>query len=102
VVGYTDEKGSKSYNLTLSRRRAEAVARYLVQNNVPLKSISLIGLGEEQTPALLAAEVQGIDPNTSKKELRRLARRVRIRVYTPGAGSSESASGAPASAQIQK
>jgi OOP family OmpA-OmpF porin len=102
VVGYTDEKGSKSYNLTLSRRRAEAVARYLVQNNVPLKSISLIGLGEEQTPALLAAEVQGIDPNASKKELRRLARRVRIRVYTPGAGSSESASGAPASAQIQK
>ena len=102
VVGYTDEVGSKSYNLTLSRRRAEAVARYLVQNNVPLKSISMIGLGEEQTPALLAAEVQGLDPNASKKELRGLARRVRIRVYTPGAGPADAASGASASAQTQK
>jgi hypothetical protein len=78
------------------------VARYLVRNNVPLKSISLIGLGEEQTPALLAAEVQGFAPNASKKELRGLARRVRIRVYAPGGGSSDSASGAAASAEIQK
>ena len=51
VLGYTDDIGPSSYNLTLSRRRAEAVARYLVQNNVPLKSISLLGLGKEQTPA---------------------------------------------------
>lgn len=101
VVGYTDKIGSKAYNLVLSRRRAEAVARYLVRNNVPLKSISLIGLGEEQTPALLAAEVQGLAPNASRKQLRSLARRVRIRLYAPGA-SSESASDATASAQNQK
>ena len=59
VLGYTDDIGPSSYNLTLSRRRAEAVARYLVKSDTPLKNISLIGLGEEQTPQLLKAEVEG-------------------------------------------
>ena len=84
VLGYTDDIGSSSYNLTLSRRRAEAVARYLVKSDTPLKNISLIGLGEEQTPQLLKAEVEGIDPNATKSQLRGLARRVRIRLYVPG------------------
>ena len=101
VLGYTDDIGPSSYNLTLSRRRAEAVARYLVQNNVPLKSISLLGLGEEQTPAVLAAEVETFNPNASKQELRGLARRVRIRLYAPG-NSPAAASDASASAQSQK
>ena len=102
VLGYTDDIGSASYNLTLSRRRAEAVARYLVQNNVPLKSISLIGLGEEQTPELLAAEVEAFNPSASKQELRGLARRVRIRLYAPGGNSTSASSDAAASAQLQK
>jgi outer membrane protein OmpA-like peptidoglycan-associated protein len=98
VVGYTDEIGPRSYNLTLSRRRADAVARYLVENNVPLKSISLIGLGKEQTPQLLAAEVEALNPNASKQELRGLARRVRIRLYAPGANPT--AAGASADAAL--
>ncbi len=104
VLGYTDDIGPSSYNLTLSRRRAEAVARYLVQNNVPLKSISLLGLGKEQTPELLAAEVEAFQPGASKKELRGLARRVRIRLYAPGAGSSAAASASASAdaAQPQK
>ena len=87
VLGYTDDIGSSSYNLTLSRRRAEAVARYLVKSDTPLKNISLIGLGEEQTPQLLKAEVEGVDPNATKAQLRGLARRVRIRLYVPGGTS---------------
>jgi OOP family OmpA-OmpF porin len=102
VVGYTDEIGPRSYNLTLSRRRAEAVARYLVQNNVPLKSISLIGLGEEQTPKLLAAEVENFNPAASKKEIRGLARRVRIRLYVPGTSSNVASTGATTDADLQK
>jgi len=101
VLGYTDDIGPTSYNLTLSRRRAEAVARYLVQNNVPLKSISLLGLGKEQTPQLLAAEVEAFNPNASKQERRGLARRVRIRLYAPGAGSNVASASADA-AQLQK
>lgn len=101
VLGYTDDIGPSSYNLTLSRRRAEAVARYLVQNNVPLKSISLLGLGEEQTPAMLAAEVETFNPSASKQELRGLARRVRIRLYAPGGNSATAGSDASASAQPQ-
>jgi len=87
VLGYTDDTGPYSYNLTLSRRRAEAVARYLVKSDTPLKNISLLGLGEEQTPQLLKAEVEGIDPNATKAQLRGLARRVRIRLYVPGGTS---------------
>lgn len=105
VLGYTDDIGPRSYNLTLSRRRAEAVARYLVQNNVPLKNISLLGLGKEQTPQLLAAEVEGFNPNASKQEIRGLARRVKIRLYAPGGASSAAASAgdsAASSAELQK
>jgi outer membrane protein OmpA-like peptidoglycan-associated protein len=101
VLGYTDDIGPASYNLTLSRRRAEAVARYLVQNNVPLKSISLLGLGEEQTPQLLAAEAENVNPNASKQELRGSARRVLIRLYAPGAGSNVASASADAG-QLQK
>ena len=49
VEGYTDQIGSKAYNSALSRRRADAVAEYLVaQHNVPLYRIHMIGLGDEK------------------------------------------------------
>ncbi len=84
VAGFTDKSGSKEYNLVLSRRRAEAVERYLVAQNVPLRSIHVIGLGEEAPPQGLEAELQAANPNASKSELHRLARRVRIRVFGAG------------------
>ncbi len=92
ILGYTDDIGSSSYNLTLSRRRAEAVARYLIKNNIQPMSISLIGLGEGQTPSLLAAEVEAFNPNASKSEIRGLARRVHVKLYVPGANPSTTAS----------
>ena len=79
LQGFTDKIGSKNYNLALSRRRADGVARYLARQNVPLRGIHVIGLGEENPPASLEA----VDPNTSRQEARRLARRVYIRVYAP-------------------
>jgi OOP family OmpA-OmpF porin len=83
LQGYTDKVGSKDYNLALSRRRADAVARYLTSQNVPLRGIHVIGLGEENPPASLTADLKAVDPNASPKEVRRLARRVYIRVYAP-------------------
>jgi outer membrane protein OmpA-like peptidoglycan-associated protein len=82
LAGFTDPVGSKNYNLALSRRRAEAVQRYLVMRKVPLHTIHLVGLGEEAPPEGLTAELAG--PNPSQAELHRLARRVHIRLFGAG------------------
>lgn len=47
VQGYTDSTGPASYNLELSRRRADAVVRYLSEtHNIPLVRIYKLGYGE--------------------------------------------------------
>jgi outer membrane protein OmpA-like peptidoglycan-associated protein len=92
VVGFTDDTGGPNYNLGLSERRAEEVARYLIKQSVAMKDISFIGLGEDQTPEQLAAEVKDMNPNATEKEQRAMARRVRIRLYVPGSSPSAVAS----------
>ena len=47
VMGHTDSTGSDQYNLDLSRRRAEAVANYLVSRGVARARIETIGYGEQ-------------------------------------------------------
>jgi outer membrane protein OmpA-like peptidoglycan-associated protein len=84
LSGFTDRIGTQSYNLALSRRRAEAVQRYLVRQNIPPRSIHIVGLGKEAPPPGLEADLTAINPNPSKQELDRLARRVSIRVYGAG------------------
>ena len=81
--GFTDKSGSSQYNLALSRRRAEAVARYLVRQDVPLRNIHMLGLGEETPPSSLTADLKAVDPNATPRDIQRLARRVIIRVYAP-------------------
>lgn len=83
VSGFTDRTGSRTANLALSRKRAEAVQRYLAMRNVPVRSIHIIGFGEEAVPPELAAELSAVS-NPSKADLQQLARRVRIRVLDPG------------------
>jgi outer membrane protein OmpA-like peptidoglycan-associated protein len=52
VHGYTDNVGSPSYNAQLSRRRADAVIRYLAARyNVPTFRIYTIGMGEDNPVA---------------------------------------------------
>ncbi len=46
VEGYTDRVGAKSYNLALSEKRAGAVVRYLTGQNIPLRVIHQLGVGE--------------------------------------------------------
>jgi len=73
VQGYTDSTGAKAYNLELSRRRADAVVRYLTETlNIPLVRISQIGYGED-TPA---------QPNKTR-DGRKQNRRVEVRLLTP-------------------
>ncbi|AKH43403.1 outer membrane protein OmpA-like peptidoglycan-associated protein [Altererythrobacter atlanticus] len=47
VMGHTDSTGSDSYNLDLSRRRAESVANYLVSRGVSRARIETVGYGEQ-------------------------------------------------------
>jgi outer membrane protein OmpA-like peptidoglycan-associated protein len=49
VEGYTDASGSRAYNESLSRKRADAVVEYLVaKHDIPIYRIHMIGLGVEK------------------------------------------------------
>src|ERR1035437_3495925 len=49
VEGYTDSTGSKAYNETLRRNRADRVVEYLVaKHDIPIYRIHMIGLGQEK------------------------------------------------------
>lgn len=45
LIGHTDNVGSVAYNLQLSRKRAEAVAGYLVSKGIAQARISIQGVG---------------------------------------------------------
>jgi len=57
VMGHTDSTGSDSYNLDLSRRRAESVANYLVSRGVTRARLETIGYGEQYPVADNTTEV---------------------------------------------
>lgn len=46
IEGHTDSEGDDAYNLTLSRQRALAVLRYLMQKGIDHRRMSAIGHGE--------------------------------------------------------
>jgi len=49
VVGHTDAKGSREYNLKLSQQRADAIREALVNPfGISSTRIEAVGLGEEQ------------------------------------------------------
>lgn len=48
IVGHTDARASKSYNMNLSQRRAEAVKSYLVEKGgVRADQLNVVAMGEE-------------------------------------------------------
>jgi outer membrane protein OmpA-like peptidoglycan-associated protein len=49
IVGYTDRIGTDDYNQHLSEQRAWAVARYLVDQGIPLNKLKVQGRGERDT-----------------------------------------------------
>jgi OOP family OmpA-OmpF porin len=84
LSGFTDPVGSQNYNLALSRRRAEAVERYLVRQNIPSRQIHIVGMGKEAPPPHLAIDQTMAESHLSTAELHRLARRVHIQVFGAG------------------
>jgi outer membrane protein OmpA-like peptidoglycan-associated protein len=45
LEGYTDGKGGRDYNYTLSQRRVESVRRFLARQGIELDRIQSVGLG---------------------------------------------------------
>jgi len=83
IQGFTDSTGSANSNLELSRKRADSVVRYLTsKHNIPLRRISMLGLGED-------------DPNADNKTRagRKQARRVEIRVFSRDLGAQNASTG---------
>jgi outer membrane protein OmpA-like peptidoglycan-associated protein len=71
VAGFTDTTGKRAFNEELSDRRANAVVRYLEENDVPLRRIL--------TPAGLADSHSVADNKT--KDGRKMNRRVEVKVF---------------------
>ena len=72
LVGHADARGSESYNLALSQRRAQAVSDYLATSGVASSRLNVKWRGESE-PAF---------PNTTD-EFRALNRRVEVTVRPP-------------------
>jgi OOP family OmpA-OmpF porin len=51
VAGYTDSVGSDAYNQRLSERRAQTVARHLVENGVSESRLDVRGFGKKNPVA---------------------------------------------------
>ncbi|GAA4305256.1 OmpA family protein [Aestuariibaculum suncheonense] len=51
IEGYADNVGAKSYNQTLSEKRAKAVADYLTSTGVTPANVSTVGFGENNPVA---------------------------------------------------
>ena len=73
IQGFTDTTGDANYNLDLSQRRATAVQRYLVTQDVPLFRMEIVGLGTESPVA-----------DNSTREGREQNRRVEVRLLRSG------------------
>ncbi len=69
VEGHTDNSGSESHNRNLSKKRAQAVADYLILNGVPKSRISAVGFGSSK-PSV----------SNDDEELKSLNRRVEVRL----------------------
>jgi OOP family OmpA-OmpF porin len=87
VQGFTDRTGSVSTNLALSQKRADAVVRYLtVEHQIPLRKISVLGIGEDAPLA-----------DNKTRAGRKQNRRVELKVYALDLNKGTERSGTQAS-----
>jgi len=89
VVGHTDSVGSESYNMELSRRRAQSVVDYFVSHGISASRLVTVGRGE-------------IEPRESNdtEAGRQLNRRVEIYVKPVIEGQESEAYQTPQGTQI--
>jgi outer membrane protein OmpA-like peptidoglycan-associated protein len=74
LQGFTDSTGSKNTNLELSRKRADAVVRYLTtKHNIALHRVYVAGYGHENSVA-----------DNKTRDGRKQNRRVDMKVFLSG------------------
>jgi len=72
IVGHTDSKGSESYNITLSLKRAEAVKKWIIDNSsLTSSSFKTIGYGEGK-PIAPNKNPDGSDNSQGRQKNRRV------------------------------
>lgn len=69
LVGYTDPRGPRDFNVELSHRRVEAVRRYLVQHGVSISRIAAVGLGPLAEPGVPDAQKRRVTVNVTMPEV---------------------------------
>lgn len=70
ISGYTDAKGEDAYNLTLSQKRAQAVADWLKGKGVDAARLDVVGKGEADPVAPNAKSDGSDDPDGRAKNRR--------------------------------
>jgi hypothetical protein len=72
VVGHSDVRGSKKYNLKLSARRADLVKSYLVSQGIPADKIQTSADGKQKELSKKeVAKLQGEDPQKPENRMMR-------------------------------
>jgi outer membrane protein OmpA-like peptidoglycan-associated protein len=56
ISGHTDHTGNEAHNVTLSKRRADVVAEYLIKNGVDSKRVETFGMGSAKPLAVNTSE----------------------------------------------
>jgi outer membrane protein OmpA-like peptidoglycan-associated protein len=69
VVGHTDTKGSKEYNLSLSIKRAEVVKNLLIKNGINHNKVKILGKGEESLAIITKDETK--QPGNRRVEIKK-------------------------------
>ena len=72
INGHTDNVGNAAYNKILSRKRAQSVVNYLIQNGIGQDRLSVMGYGQERP----------LVSNDDEEEGRELNRRTEIEVIS--------------------
>ena len=56
IEGYTDNRGTRVYNIALGKHRASAVKNFLIKQGIPARSIKTVSYGMEHPVAVCQSE----------------------------------------------
>ena len=81
ISGYTDSRGSKSYNQSLSERRSKSVVDYLVKNGIASSRLTYKGYGPEN-PIVSDAEIAKLTRKTDIEDAHQKNRRTEFKILS--------------------